>query len=444
MSYYLILMLKPICIVCGTTGAGKSDLAVQLAKKFGTEVINADSMQVYRGFDTITNKISHEEQENVTHHLMSFLNYDQEYSVPNFEKDARRIIDGLHAQGKVPILVGGTNYYLQSLLFEDSTLSSIDPPLSHKVKHPDEGILNDENADLMFPYLQKVDPLMAERWHPRDVRKIRRSLEIYFHTGKRPSDIYKEQSSIKKSKLKYKTLLFWANAENDVLMPRLDTRVDKMLHQGLMNEIQSMKSVINENGFTPDLTRGIWQCIGFKEFEPWFQNSSQETFQACLDKMKISTKQYAKYQKKWILNRLLPLCVSEQKLRPSSILFSVANTTNLQKWHEQVERSCNVFSCFFNNQKLPPMTEEEQGVLEKVKKTLLTQDKDTFSTKFTCDVCLDKTGHPFVAIGEDAWQTHLQSRKHKMTVRRMKERATRQERIEAAKKAAMERRKETA
>ncbi|WBW70861.1 tRNA isopentenyltransferase Tit1 [Schizosaccharomyces osmophilus] len=431
-------MSKPICIVCGTTGAGKSDLAVELAKKFETEVINADSMQVYRGFDTITNKISREEQKNVAHHLMSFLDYDQEYSVPNFERDARRIIHGLHAKGKIPILVGGTNYYLHSLLFDDSTLSSIDPPLPDKVKHPDEGILSYENTDLMLPYLQKVDPLMAERWHPRDVRKIRRSLEIYFHTGKRPSDIYKEQSSLRKSKLKYKTLLFWANAENDVLMPRLDARVDKMLQHGLLDEIQTMKSSIDKSGFTPDPTRGIWQCIGFKEFEPWFHNSSQETFQACLEKMKVSTKQYAKYQKKWILNRLLPLCVSEQKLRPSSILFSIANTTNLQNWNKEVTRSCDIFSCFFNDQTLPAMSEEEHRVSEKAEKVLQIQDKDTISTKFTCDVCLDKTGRSFVSIGKDAWQTHLQSRKHKMTIRRMKERATRHERIEAAKKAAME------
>ncbi|EPX74942.1 tRNA isopentenyltransferase [Schizosaccharomyces octosporus yFS286] len=435
-------MLKPICIICGTTGAGKSDLAVELAKKFGTEVINADSMQVYRGFDTITNKISREEQKNVKHHLMSFLDYDQEYSVPNFEKDAKRIIHELHEQGKVPILVGGTNYYLHSLLFDDSTLSSIDPPLPEKVRHPDEGILNSDNTDLMLPYLQKVDPVMAERWHPRDVRKIRRSLEIYFNTGKRPSDIYKEQSSLNKSKLKYKTLLFWANAENDVLMPRLDARVDKMLQQGLLDEVQTMKSSIDKSGFKPDITRGIWQCIGFKEFEPWFQNPSEETFQACLEKMKVSTKQYAKYQKKWILNRLLPLCVSEQKLRPSSILFSIANTTDLQNWNNEVDRSCDVFSCFFNDQTLPAMSIPEQRVMEKVEQTLQMQDRDTLNTKFTCDICLDKTGRPFVAIGKDAWQTHIQSRKHKTTIRRIKERATRHERIEAAKKAALERKKE--
>ncbi|KAL2315256.1 tRNA dimethylallyltransferase [Schizosaccharomyces pombe] len=427
-------MLKPLCVVIGTTGAGKSDLAVQLAKRFGSQVINADSMQIYRGFDTITNKITVEEQENVPHRLMSFLNFDKEYSVPEFERDASRVIDEIHSQGKIPIVVGGTHYYLQSLLFEDTTLSAIDKLTNDsspsKPPHPDSHILDDDPS-AMLSYLKKVDPVMAEQWHPRDTRKIRRSLEIYFHTGRPPSEIYSEQKMKSSgSKLRYKSLIFWAFADSLVLMPRLDKRVDKMLSHGLVDEIKSMKSLAESEKFSPDFTRGIWQCIGFKEFMPWFEAPSDIVFNDCLERMKVSTRQYAKSQKKWIQSRFLPMCLAQQDLSPSSILFSTTNTTDLNNWGEQVEKACRVFQYFFYNGDAIAPSADDQHAFEKARDYLsIMNGRQSQKKKFVCEECLDKRGDPFTVIGEDAFNVHIKSRKHKTTVRRKKERAERQIRL---------------
>jgi tRNA dimethylallyltransferase len=178
---------------------GKSRLAVDLAKRFHGEIINADAMQCYRGLDIATCKVTAAEMQGVPHHLMSFLPATRQYIVKEFVRDARAAIDEIHARGRVPIVVGGTHYYVQSLLFKN-TLVDVD---ARDGRYSDEDDKNDlkrkreavvdamddtsraewKALDAMsmkelFDRLQQVDPLMAEKWHPNDGRKIKRSLQV--------------------------------------------------------------------------------------------------------------------------------------------------------------------------------------------------------------------------------------------------------------------------
>ncbi|RUP49113.1 Trit1 protein [Jimgerdemannia flammicorona] len=269
-------MEERLVAIVGTTGVGKSQLGVELSKALNGEVINADSMQVYQELDIITNKITETEREGVPHHLMDFLLPHQEYKVTEFEIDAIRIISDVNRRNRLPIVVGGTNYYIQSLLWRDSLVKSPptaknvqDTPSSSPPSSSTEGDELDVDAPTLYERLKEVDPVMANRWHPSDRRKIRRSLETYLQTGKRHSEIIKEQheQEAKASKLRFKTCIFWLYANPTQLNPRLDTRIDKMIQTGLFDEIQSLRSQVDKGSVRMPGTedekyqRGIWQAI---------------------------------------------------------------------------------------------------------------------------------------------------------------------------------------
>ena len=261
--------------VIGTTGVGKSQLGIDLAKRFNGEIINSDSMQVYKGFDIITNK--HKNLE-VPHHLLSFV--EGEYRIDEYERDASSIIEQLHHQGKLPIVVGGTAYYATCLLFKDMLVTGgVD-------------VEEDRTTEDLYAELQKVDPVMAERWHPNDRRKIIRSLGLY-HGGLKQSDLYASQRGQRLQEARYPTLIFWLWSEQSILDEKLDRRVDEMIEEGLFDEIRSMQK---------EESKGVYQAIGYKEFIPYLEGGKVEP---CIEQMKAATRRYARKQVKWIRNKLL-------------------------------------------------------------------------------------------------------------------------------------------
>ena len=213
-------------------------------------------MQMYDGLPIITNKITVEEQQGVPHHLLGFIALDEEpWRVGLFKKKASNVIQEIRSRGRLPIIVGGTHYYTQSLLFEDSLVNDqvdggdqVPTELSNQ-DISDKFPILDGPTETMIERLREVDPVMADRWHPNDRRKIRRSLEIFLLTGKRASDVYAEQLEIKSSNRKMEsaeegpsqsisdTLLFWVHSDSEVLKNRLDNRVDKMVKAGLLDEV---------------------------------------------------------------------------------------------------------------------------------------------------------------------------------------------------------------
>ena len=220
-----------------------------------------------------------------------------------------------------PVIAGGTNYYIQSLLWNNTTIG---PEENMEVEDHNFPELDLLETDELYRQLGKVDPIMANKWHPSDRRKILRSLKVYHQTGKPQSDIIKSQLDQYEThglKPRYKALVFWIYSDPEKLNPRLDDRVDQMIETGLFDEIKDLRNQVVQgsvklpNGVEVEkYQRGLWQAIGYKEFDPYFEalekgNQAQELEKIkleCTERMKAATRRYAKSQIKWIKNKLVP------------------------------------------------------------------------------------------------------------------------------------------
>ncbi|KAL1925192.1 uncharacterized protein VTP21DRAFT_75 [Calcarisporiella thermophila] len=452
----------PLLAVVGTTGVGKSQLAVELAKSLGGQVINADSMQVYKGLDIITNKIPLAEREGIEHRLMDFLEVHDEYTVGEFERDALQVINENHEKGRVPIIAGGTNYYVQSLIFRDSLVASAShAALSDSDTESEHPELQGTTAEL-YARLQEVDPVMANRWHPNDRRKIRRSLEVFLQTGKRHSDIILEQweGDFRTSRVRFPTCVFWLYTPPETLNPRLDARVESMIKTGLFEELRNMRSLEKSGqarcpGNEQDYTRGIWQAIGYKEFLPYFSalESPPPSFteealatlrDQCISAMKAATRRYAKRQITWIRNKLVPMAhlmssntppdtetdhtTNEDDTdasRDKHLYVYMLDATNLDRWNEEVrDVAVQIARDFLAGQPLPDPRSLSPLAAQMVQRKQH-HEADTAARlkswrKFTCDICTDGEGQPLVVNGEKEWNAHRQSRGHWRRVRATK------------------------
>lgn len=301
---------------------------MEIAKKYNGEILNGDAMQLYAGLPVITNKITTDEQDGIPHHLLGCIGLDEPtWVVSTFVQHALKTIEGIRSRGKIPILVGGTHYYTQSLLFRDRLADEEDQLAKRDFVESTSAKWQILQAptDVILAELKKVDPVMANRWHPNDRRKISRSLEIYLQTGKPASEIYAQQRDNRKfdaegnlsnASMRFSTLLFWVHAENEPLQQRLNQRVDRMLENGLLQEVQSLdafaKSQISK-GKAVQEDHGIWVSIGYKEFKAYAQalddgDSAPGMLrilqQEAIETTKIHTRQYVKQQVRWIRIKL--------------------------------------------------------------------------------------------------------------------------------------------
>ncbi|KAI8373023.1 IPP transferase-domain-containing protein [Radiomyces spectabilis] len=428
--------MQKIAAVIGTTGVGKSQLGVELCKALRGQVINADSMQVYKGLDIISNKMPAIERQGVPHHLMDFLDPEKEYNVTDFERDAALCIDKLTSEQQLPVVVGGTNYYIQSLIWQNTLSKSESPRRSPSPERYSEfdNVLTSE----LYAQLCKVDPVMANKWNPSDRRKIIRSLKIFHDTGKPQGEIIKEQQEqLKRHGLpaKYKSLIFWLYADPVKLNPRLDERVDKMIETGLFDEIQELrKRVVDGSVRLPgqDLEkyqRGLWQAIGYKEFDSYFtaleaNNSTSSDLdkirQECTERMKAATRRYAKRQVQWIRNKLLPTVRNSN----GDVQVYLLDATNLDVWDSSVrDKAIEIATAFQSNDTMPAPVE-----LSEVAASMLSVPPDAQDThsrvlnwkKYTCPICRTEKGEEAVLNGEMEWQQHLKSRWHRKSTKHQK------------------------
>lgn len=424
-------MDKRVVVVLGSTGTGKSKLAIDLAKELDGEVINADSLQVYRGLDIITNKVTLAEQDGVSHHLLSFKEPCDEYSVLEFVQDCGAAIDDITSRGKVPIVVGGTHYYVQSLLFEASLVeldilsskvnASEDVPKSVRdeleslftasegfdtLLATDKQLLCDKAWDL----LDRIDPPMAQRWPRQDFRKLRRALFIYYSSGITQTEWVRRQRSVQMApKTVYPCCIFWLFSEDKVLCERLNRRVDDMLQAGLVAEVEMLKE-------SKDYTRGVHQAIGYKEFLPYLCENSEEVFSRCVEEVKLRTRRYARSQLKWIKGKLIPQILAQPKGR---CLTLVLDSSDSDFWAERVRLpAVRAAKTFMSND---PCCAEMQPT-EYLSKPLRARfdvffkPQQTTKTwkKYTCADCLHRdTMRPREFTGLHEWQQHLQSRGHR-------------------------------
>ena len=281
-------MTKPLVVVIvGPTASGKSALAVEIAKLFNGEVVSADSMQIYKGMDIATAKPTADETENIPHHLISFVEPSDTYSVNVFKKDATCAIEKILSENKLPVVAGGTGFYIDTLINNTEFLDYEKNDVRSKL----EKIAEAEGIGELYKELSQIDPETAERLHENDYKRIIRALEVYYCTGKTISE-QEKLSHLEESP--YRFCIIGINAvDRQVLYDRINYRVDKMLEEGLLKEAEEF--------FSLPVSSTAKQAIGYKELKPYFEGLC--SLEEAVEKLKMETRRYAKRQLTWFRRR---------------------------------------------------------------------------------------------------------------------------------------------
>jgi tRNA dimethylallyltransferase len=274
----------PLIIIGGPTAAGKSERAILLAKRLKSEIISADSMQVYRYFDIGTAKPSLNERQSVSHHLIDIINPEEEYSAGKFKKDATKIISDLHAAGKIPIIVGGTGLYIKALTKGISMAAPSSPELRKKLR--ERALL--EGNESLHNELLKVDPIAAKKINPSDAFRIERALEVYYLTGKPISSFH---SQTQKEPPKYNILYLILNIARPLLYEKINDRVDSLIKKGLVAEVRS----ILDRGHSSQLKP--FKSIGYKQIVQHIEEGIE--LDEAIKSIKKETRNFAKRQLTW-------------------------------------------------------------------------------------------------------------------------------------------------
>ena len=277
-------MKKKAIVIVGPTASGKTSLGVYVAKKFGGEVISADSMQIYKDIAISTAKPTEDEMCGIKHHLIDFLDVTEQYSVSDYCKDARRCFDDITIRGKLPVIVGGTGLYIDSFL---SNTEFLDNASSPEVKEKLKAQLQEKGIEHMYDMLKDIDPVAAEKIHPNNTVRVLRALEVYYSTGKTIS----EQVELSHSVESDIDPLYIGITYNDreKLYDRINHRVDIMVSMGLVEEAKAF--------FSNDYSKTSFNSIGCKEIKPYIDDVS--SLEECLERLKLSTRRYAKRQLTW-------------------------------------------------------------------------------------------------------------------------------------------------
>ena len=277
--------LPRMVAIGGPTATGKTALSVALAKEFGGEVVNADSMQIYRGLDIGTAKPTAEERQGIPHHLMDFLPPEAPYSVADFTAAAAPLIEQLNSAGKLPIVTGGTGLYITSLMKGTAFApEKTDPAIRARLQTE----ADEQGSAALYARLQQIDPAYAEKLHPNNLPRVIRALELFEATGRRMSE---QQRAALAAEPPYRSLCICLTCRDRAeLYRRIDRRVDSMLQNGVLEEAK----LVYDNRET---YRTAAQAIGYKEFFPYF--AGEMPLNDCANRLKQATRNYAKRQLTW-------------------------------------------------------------------------------------------------------------------------------------------------
>ncbi|GMY15867.1 tRNA dimethylallyltransferase 2-like [Fagus crenata] len=451
---------KPkVVVIMGPTGSGKSKLAIDLASHFPIEIINADSMQVYQGLDVLTNKVPLKDQKGVPHHLLGTISPNVEFTAKDFRDSAIPLINDILLRKCMPVIVGGTNYYIQALvssfLLDDSAEDMDESCLSgysgdeHTDKELDFGR---DSSDYSYDHLKDIDPVAANRIHPNNHRKISQYLNLYARSGVPPSKLFQEKTAKNWGQVnncRYNCCFICVDAPLPVLDYYVEQRVDCMIEAGLLNEVFD---IYNPNA---DYTRGLRQAIGVREFENFLRvyilegrcdegsdstNGSlslrsinkdnkmlKENIQVILDtvgddqpkillkeaidRMKLNTQRLVRSQKRRI-NRLQTLF--GWNILYVNILYVDATESISCKsddsWASQVvEPAAKMIRSFLNDNasSMPEMEAPNNMGPKLIQRDLWTQ--------YICKACGDR-----VLRGLHEWEQHKQGRGHRKRISRLR------------------------
>ena len=292
-------MKKPLIVIGGPTACGKTGFSIKLAKEIGGEIISADSMQVYRYMDIGTAKVTPEEADGVPHYLIDEFDPDEEYNVMLFQQKAKAYMEEIWAKGKTPILVGGTGFYINALLYDnDFTETENDTSYREECYR----LAQEQGPEVLFERLKEVDPEYAAIMHANNIKRVTRALEYHYLTGQKFSEHNAEQ---KGKETPYNAGVIILNMDREKLYERIELRIDIMMQEGLLEEVKGLL----DKGYTPDLVS--MQGIGYKEFIPYFNGEC--TLEEAVIQLKTNTRRFAKRQLTWFRRQIDGLWVDLSK-----------------------------------------------------------------------------------------------------------------------------------
>ena len=276
---------KPLVILTGPTAVGKTALSIKLASEIGGEIISADSMQVYRQMDIGSAKIKPEEMGGIPHHMIDILEPEEEFNVCLFEKLALEAMEQIYERGHIPVVVGGTGFYIQALLYQiDFTEEETDTAFRDKLWQLGE----EKGNHYLHELLRKVDPKSAEEIHENNRKRVIRALEFYENCGKPISTHNKEQ---RQKTSAYNSCYFVLTDDRKKLYERIESRVDQMLSKGLVDEVRTLK----ERGCNASMVS--MQGLGYKEILEYLDGRC--SLLEAVEKIKKETRHFAKRQLTW-------------------------------------------------------------------------------------------------------------------------------------------------
>ncbi len=281
--------ISKIVVITGPTAVGKTDLAIYLARQLKGEIISADSMQIYRGMDIGTAKPTPVERKKAPHHLIDFIDPRETYSAGDFQRDARERIEKISSKKNLPLVVGGTGLYIQALLYGlPAGFDKKDPNLRHELRE----IAAKEGREFLHKKLRQCDPELASRIHPNDIQRVIRGLEVFKLTGRPLSELQKENQS---GELPYRVGGYVLNRPREELYQRIDWRVEKMIEEGLEEEVRGLVNKGCNLGHT------AMQGLGYRELYLYLQGELNRD--EAVQLIKRNTRRYAKRQLTWFKNK---------------------------------------------------------------------------------------------------------------------------------------------
>ncbi|WP_208592632.1 tRNA (adenosine(37)-N6)-dimethylallyltransferase MiaA [Gracilibacillus suaedae] len=281
-------MKEKLIVIVGPTAVGKTALSIEVAKKFNGEVISGDSMQIYRGLDIGTAKVTEAEKAGVPHYMIDILDPVDSFSVADFQKQVQENIDRILEKNKRPIIAGGTGLYIQSVLYD---YQFADSERSNEYHEQIEIEMEREGIDYVYQRLQQVDPLQAEKIHPNNRRRLIRALEVYDRTGMTMTE-YQQKQQVES---RYDFRIVGLEMDRSLLYERINQRVDQMVEEGLIDEVKRLYQAGLENS---QAMRGI----GYKEILPYIRG--EQSLEEAIDTLKRNSRRFAKRQYTWFKNKM--------------------------------------------------------------------------------------------------------------------------------------------
>ena len=298
---------KPLIVLTGPTAVGKTNLSIRLAKKIGGEIISADSMQIYKKMNIGTAKISPEEMAGVPHYLVDELDPGEEFNVVAFQQMAKKAMKQIYENGHIPIVVGGTGFYIQAILYD---VDFSEHETEEKYRQELVALEQEKGREYLYEMLKQADPEYAAIVHSNNVKRVIRALEYYHETGRKLSEHNAQQ---RENSSPYQFVYLVLNDEREILYDRIDRRVDQMMEAGLLQEVEALV----KEGYERTLVS--MQGLGYKEFFDYFDGKC--TLEETVDIIKRDTRRFAKRQLTWFRREKEVCWMNKQDYPDGDALF---------------------------------------------------------------------------------------------------------------------------